>query len=61
MAISEQFKLLNLKKKTRELCTHWWSRRGQNEKKYVLQFKKNFNSSRLFFGTPLALHFKDDL
>jgi hypothetical protein len=37
------------------------SRRGQNEKKRVLQFEKTYFLYSSFLAGPLALHFKDDL
>jgi hypothetical protein len=61
MVISEEFKLLNLKKNNmREVCTDEVGGVKMKEK-YVLPFEKNLFSLRLFFGAPLALHFKDDL
>jgi hypothetical protein len=37
------------------------SKRGQNEKKRVLQFEKMYFLYCSFLTSPLALHLKDDL
>jgi hypothetical protein len=37
------------------------SRRGQNEKKHILQFEKMYYLYSSFLAGPLILHFKDDL
>jgi len=65
MAISKQFKSLNLNQKKKEKVMHWWSRSGQNEekwkkKRFVIR-KDIFSLLLLFLAAPLALHFKDDL
>jgi hypothetical protein len=56
MAISEQFKSLNLnQKKMRKLCTDEVTgvKMKNNERTYFLYCS--------FLAAPLALHFKDDL
>jgi len=59
MAISEQFKSLNLTQKIlRKLCT---DEVGGVQKNHVLQFKKNYFLYCSFWLAPSALHFKDDL
>jgi hypothetical protein len=37
------------------------SRKGQNEKKRILQFEKMYFLYYFFWAGLLALHFKDDL
>jgi hypothetical protein len=37
------------------------SRRGQNEKKHILQFEKTYSLYNYFLAGPLTLHFKDHL
>ncbi len=37
------------------------SKRGQNEKKHILQFEKTYLLYYFFFASPLALRFQGDL
>jgi hypothetical protein len=36
-------------------------KRGQNEKKHILDLKKQLFFTGFFLAGPLALHFQDDL
>jgi hypothetical protein len=61
MAISEQFKLLNLKKnKMRKLCTDevGWVKMKKNEKKKHFSIRKNEFSLLLFFGCSFGFAFR---
>jgi hypothetical protein len=53
MAISEQFKLLDLNKK--------WEQEETNEKKLLLQFDKTYFLYCSFLTALLAFHFKGEL
>jgi hypothetical protein len=63
MAISEQFKSLNLNPKMRKLCADEVGgvKMKKNEKKSVFQFEKIYFLNCSFLAAPLALHFEDDL
>ncbi len=55
MAISEQFKLLNLNQKSNEKVMHRWrSRKGQNEEKWKKKKNAFCNSKKCIFFTALV-------
>ncbi len=59
----EQFKLHNLEKNMRKLCTDEVGgvKLGKNDKKRILRFEKTYFLYCSYLAALLALYFKDDL